>query len=92
MRVLHLSEKKIAVMDKLCFYVRIAYVMMEKCLPFVESSFTRVFAHVFRAILSQEGFAVERGADVSSDDNDSLCVVEGDEKEEDIEIDDDVYL
>ena len=58
MRVLRLADSKIAVMDKLYFYVRMADKMMAKYLPAVESSFQEIVSTNFRTILSQEGLAV----------------------------------
>ena len=97
MRVLRLADSKIAVMDKLYFYVRMADTMMEKYLPAVESSFASVVTADFRTILSQEGLAVN--IDIGSDDEDSLCNEggadeedESEEEEEEVEIDENISV
>ena len=73
--ILRLADSKIVVMDKLYLYARMADRIMKRCLPIVESSFTRVVACEFRTILSQEDLPVERVSDTASDDDDSLCMV-----------------
>ena len=65
--------------------------MTVKCVPFVESSFTYIVSGDFRTILCQDGLVVESVAEVASNDDYFLCIVEGDEEEEeDIEIDDNI--
>ena len=92
MRVLPLADSKIAVMDKLYFYVRMADKMMAKYLPAVESSFQEIVSTNFQTILSQEGLAVGVPDTPSDTDDDSLCTVEDDEEDEDIEIDDNISV
>ena len=72
MRILCLADSKLEVTDKINFYAHMAGRMMVKCLPVVEISFTCATSDGFRSILSQDGLTVERVADATSDDDDSL--------------------
>ena len=85
MRVLRLADCKVAGMEKLYYYVRMADKMMAKYVPDIESLYGKVATEDFLQILSHEGVAVGELVDDSDEDE-----FDNDDSDDEVSVADDV--